>query len=317
MKQTRREFVGTLAMAGASIPFLSHINVQKDAAPVNNYPVRLFSKPLDRYEFDFMCECLVRSGIDGFDLTVRQGGKAEPTHIESVLPRLAEEAEKYNLKLDMMVTGILSTADPLAEKVLKTASALGIKYYRLGWYDYDIKAGIRQSIRKCRNELMAIAELNRKYKISAGYQNHSGTRIGGPVWDIHELLQGIPSDLIGCQYDVRHANVEGANTWVLGMRFIAPMINSLAIKDFTWLTVNGRPEAVTVPLGEGIVNWDLYFKTIKELDIKGPITLHIEYPLLEEGEEALPLINQQNIIVKKLTKDMEFLRSNLEKYQLN
>jgi len=316
MKQTRREFVGTLAMAGASIPFLSHINVQKDAAPVNNYPVRLFSKPLDRYEFDFMCECLVRSGIDGFDLTVRQGGKAEPTHIESVLPRLAEEAEKYNLKLDMMVTGILSTADPLAEKVLKTASALGIKYYRLGWYDYDIKAGIRQSIRKCRNELMAIAELNRKYKISAGYQNHSGTRIGGPVWDIHELLQGIPSDLIGCQYDVRHANVEGANTWVLGMRFIAPMINSLAIKDFTWLTVNGRPEAVTVPLGEGIVNWDLYFKTIKELDIKGPITLHIEYPLLEEGEEALPLINQQNIIVKKLTKDMEFLRSNLEKHQL-
>jgi len=316
MKQTRREFVGTLTMAGASIPLLSHINVQKDIAPVNNYPVRLFSKPLDGYEFDFMCECLVRSGIDGFDLTVRQGGKAEPTHIESVLPRLAEEAEKYNLKLDMMVTGILSAGDPLAEKVLKTASALGIKYYRLGWYDYDIKAGIRQSIRKCRNELMAIAELNRKYKISAGYQNHSGTRIGGPVWDIHELLQGIPSDLIGCQYDVRHANVEGANTWVLGMRLIAPMINSLAIKDFTWLTVNGKPEAVTVPLGEGIVNWDLYFKTIKELDIKGPVTLHVEYPLLEGGEEALPLINQQNIIVKKLTKDMEFLRSYLDKYQL-
>ena len=316
MKQTSREFVGTLAMAGASIPFLSHINVQKDIAPVKNYPVRIFSKPLDGYEFDFMCECLVRSGIDGFDLTVRQGGKAEPTHIESVLPRLAEEAEKYNLKLDMMVTGILSTADPLAEKVLKTASALEIKYYRLGWYDYDIKAGIRQSIRKCRNELMAIAELNRKYKISAGYQNHSGTRIGGPVWDIHELLQGIPSDLIGCQYDVRHANVEGANTWVLGMRLIAPMINSLAIKDFTWLNVNGKPEAVTVPLGEGIVNWDLYFKTIKELDIKGPVTLHVEYPLLEGGEEALPLINQQNIIVKKLTKDMEFLRSYLDKYQL-
>jgi len=316
MKQTRREFVGTLTMAGASIPLLSHINVQKDIAPVNNYPVRLFSKPLDGYEFDFMCECLVRSGIDGFDLTVRQGGKAEPTHIESVLPRLAEEAEKYNLKLDMMVTGILSAGDLLAEKVLKTASALGIKYYRLGWYDYDIKAGIRQSIRKCRNELMAIAELNRKYKISAGYQNHSGTRIGGPVWDIHELLQGIPSDLIGCQYDVRHANVEGANTWVLGMRLIAPMINSLAIKDFTWLNVNGKPEAVTVPLGEGIVNWDLYFKTIKELDIKGPVTLHVEYPLLEGGEEALPLINQQNIIVKKLTKDMEFLRSYLDKYQL-
>jgi sugar phosphate isomerase/epimerase len=163
---------------------------------------------------------------------------------------------------------------------------------------------------------MAIAELNRKYKIRAGYQNHSGTRIGGPVWDIHELLQGIPSDLIGCQYDVRHATVEGANTWMLGMRLLAGQITSLAIKDFTWKTINGKPEAVTVPLGEGIVNWDLYFQTVKELKIKGPVTLHVEYPLLEKGEEELPLISQQNIIVKKLTKDMDFLRLNLEKYNL-
>lgn len=316
MKQTRREFVGTLTMAGAAMPFISPINAEKDIISGSNYPVRLFSKPLDSYEFDFMCECLVRSGIGGFDLTVRQGGKAEPTHIESVLPRLVEEAEKYNLKLDMMVSGILSAGDPFTEKVLRTASGLGIKYYRLGWYDYDIKAGIRQSIRKCRNELMAIAELNRKYKIRAGYQNHSGTRIGGPVWDIHELLQGIPSDLIGCQYDVRHANVEGANTWLLGMRLIAPMINSLAIKDFTWLTVKGKPEAVTVPLGEGIVNWDLYFKTVKELGIKGPVTLHVEYPLLENGEEKLPLVRQQEIITGKLRKDMDFLNACLKKYDL-
>lgn len=316
MKQTRRDFVSTLTMAGAAVPFLSHINLGKDIMPENNYPVRLFSKPLDSYEFDFMCECLVRSGIGGFDLTVRPGGKAEPTHVESVLPRLVEEAEKLGLKLDMMVTGILSAGDPLAEKVLKTASGLGISYYRLGWYDYDINTGIRKSIQKCRNELKEIAVLNRKYKIRAGYQNHSGVRIGGPVWDINELLQGIPSDLIGCQYDVRHATVEGANTWMLGMRLLADQITSLAIKDFTWKTINGKPEAVTVPLEEGIVNWDLYFQTVKELKIKGPVTLHVEYPLLEEGEETLPLISQQNIIVKKLTKDMDFLRLNLEKNNL-
>ena len=81
MKQTRREFVGTLTMAGAAIPFISHISAEKDIISGSNYPVRLFSKPLDSYEFDFMCECLVRSGIGGFDLTVRQGGKAEPSHI--------------------------------------------------------------------------------------------------------------------------------------------------------------------------------------------------------------------------------------------
>ena len=44
-----------------------------------------------------MCECAVKSGIGGFDLTVRPGGKAEPSRVESVLPGLAEKAKKYNL----------------------------------------------------------------------------------------------------------------------------------------------------------------------------------------------------------------------------
>jgi L-ribulose-5-phosphate 3-epimerase UlaE len=100
------------------------------------------------------------------------------------------------------------------------------------------------------------------------------------------------------------------------MHLIADHIQTLAIKDFTWQSVNGRPEAVTVPLGEGMVNWDLYFKTLKELNIFGPITLHIEYPLLDKGEEKLPLIQQQSIIVGKLRKDMDFLNGYLRKYDL-
>jgi sugar phosphate isomerase/epimerase len=48
----------------------------------------------------------------------------------------------------------------------------------------------------------------------------------------------------------------------------------------TWL-----PEPVTVSLGEGMVNWDLFFKMVKELNIVAPLTLHIEYPLLEKDEE--------------------------------
>jgi sugar phosphate isomerase/epimerase len=140
--------------------------------------------------------------------------------------------------------------------------------------------------------------------------------IGGPVWDLHELLRGFPPEFAGSQYDVRHAMVEGTDTWNIGMRLIASHIRTLAIKDFTWENVNGKPQTVTVPLGEGMVDWDLFFKTVKELNISGPITLHIEYPLLEKGEEKLTLVQQQEIIVRKLKKDMEFLNTFMKKYQL-
>jgi len=316
MKQNRRDFISTMASAGAAIPFISKLDLETAISPQQNYPVRLFSKPIDAYEFDFMCECLVKSGIGGFDLTVRPGGKAEPSHVDSVLPRLIEEAQKFNLVIDMMVTGILSVSDPYAEKVLKTATASGVKYYRLGWFDYDKSTGIWQSLQKCRALLKEIVELNRKYKIHGGYQNHTGVRIGAPVWDLHELLRDLPPEYLGCQYDVRHAMVEGTNTWILGMRLIADHIRTLAIKDFTWMTMQGKPQAVTVPLGEGMVDWDLFFTTVKGLNIAAPITLHVEYPLLAAGDEKLSLIQQQEIIVKKLKKDMDFLNSYLDKYQL-
>ena len=100
------------------------------------------------------------------------------------------------------------------------------------------------------------------------------------------------------------------------MRLITSHIRTLAIKDFTWQNINGKVQAVTVPLGEGIINWDLFFKTVIELNIKGPITLHIEYPLLEKNEETLTLPQKQEIIVRKIKKDMDFLNSYLKKYQM-
>lgn len=316
MKQNRREFLTTMAAAGAAMPFVSMTNARSETPQAQKYPVRLFSKPIDKYDFDFMCECLVKSGIKGFDMTVRKGGKVEPATVETDLPKLVEQSKKFNLVFDMMVTEILSASDPFTERILKSASAAGVKYYRFGWAPYEDKLGIMETLKKYRGEMVRLTELNRKYKIHGGYQNHAGARIGGPVWDLHELLRDLPAEYTGSQYDVRHAMVEGANTWILGMRLLTPHIKTLAIKDFTWQTVKGKPQAVTVPMGEGMVNWDQFFKTVKELKIEGPLTLHVEYPLLGNGEDKLSLGQQQEIIVRKFKKDMDFINSFLSKYQL-
>lgn len=316
MKQTRRQFISTVAAAGAAVPFISYAETGSMQDKPKKFPLRIFSKPLDSYEFDFMCECVLKSGIEGFDLTVRPGGKVEPAEVEDKLPKLAGDAKKYKLAMDMMVTGIVSASDPLTERVLKTASSLGIKHYRLGYYEFDYKAGIWESLQKYKSELREITGINGKYSIHGGYQNHAGTRVGGPVWDLFELLRDLPPDLTGCQYDPRHAMVEGANSWIIGMRLLAPWIKTMAIKDFTWVTGNGRPRAVTVPMGEGMVNWDLFFRTVKELNISGPLTLHVEYALLDKSELQLPLAKQQEIIVRKISKDVEFLKGFLGKYEL-
>ncbi len=316
MIQNRRQFISTAAMAGMAIPLASSMVSGLTSDQTKHSVVRLFSKPLDRFDTGFMCECVSEAGINGFDVTVRPGGKIEPVSVETLLPQFIEIAGRSGLATDMMVTGIVSASDPYTERVLKAASSVGITHYRLGWMSYDLKSGVRESLAKFRSELVGIDKLNSKYKINGGYQNHSGTNIGGPVWDLDELLRGLSPESTGIQYDVRHAMVEGANSWIVGLNLVAPGITSLAIKDFTWKRINGKTSAESVPLGEGIVDWDHYFTTVKALNISGPITLHVEYPLLDAGEESLSLSKKKEIIVRKLKKDYDFLNSFLLRYGL-
>jgi sugar phosphate isomerase/epimerase len=109
---------------------------------------------------------------------------------------------------------------------------------------------------------------------------------------------------------------EGAASWVNGIRLLRPHIGSLAIKDFTWDVSSRRPRVVSLPLGEGIVDFDAYFRLVKELGLRLPISLHIEYPLLSRTEESLPLLEKQKIVTAKLKKDVDYIRTQLAKHQI-
>ncbi len=97
------------------------------------------------------------------------------------------------------------------------------------------------------------------------------------------------------------------------MHLLARNIGSLAIKDFTWQVDKGTARIINVPLGEGLVDFSLYFKTLRELNIDVPVTLHIEYPLLSPGEENYPLLSQQKLIVNRIKKEVQFIRDHENK----
>ena len=55
-------------------------------------------------------------------------------------------------------------------------------------------------------------------------------------------------------------------------------------KDFKWEQSPGKAAIDNVPIGEGIVNFDAYFKLVRELNLTGPISVHFEYPPFERTE---------------------------------
>jgi sugar phosphate isomerase/epimerase len=314
---SRRNFISTVAAAGIALPLTGLKGTNFFAGSFESArKIHVFSKALSWLGYDQMAALIAETGAEGIDLTVRPEGNVLPEKAESDLPLAVEAARKHGLSVDMIVTNIVMADQPYAESVIRTASSLGIKFYRLGWLDYDNALGIQGSIKKYRSDLKKLEELNRRYNIHGAYQNHAGTMVGGAVWDIYELLYDMDPQFLGCQYDVRHATVEGSTSWPNGLKLVAPWVKCSDIKDFKWENVEGKWTAVSVPLGEGIVDFVQYFTLIKKLNIPGPISVHFEYPPVENSKEKLSESEKRKLFPAVMKKDIERLKSWLTKYQI-
>jgi L-ribulose-5-phosphate 3-epimerase len=305
----RRSFVKTLAVSSAAASFSPG---QLLRAEGNRYSFNCFTKLLQWLDYKETAEVLKRAGYDGADLTVRPGGHVLPERVEEDLPRAVEAFQNAGLKVPMMVTNIVRPDQPFAEQTLRTAKALGVEVYRLGYMSYDENLGIEKSIESLRPQLKELAGLNRQIGITGAYQNHAGTRIGATVWDLFLLLKGISPELIGIQYDIKHATAEGGHSWLVGLKLVSEKINCFALKDFLWQKRDdGHWKDETVPLGEGMVDYDAFFKAVDQLGIVCPITMHIEYELphdLEKGASHDVLKEKEIKIFKRdLDKTKEFM----------
>lgn len=317
MELKRRDFIKGIAAASATVATTGAFALGNLASgDTQRVQISYFTKLLDGYETSFMAETLAMAGIDSLDVTVRPKGKIEPERVKDDFPKYVETARKAGLRTDMMVTAIESPDEPYTRQVLETAAKLGVKHYRMNWLKYDFNKGIEQSLAGIKSKLSALAQLNQSIGIQAGYQNHSGNSFGAPLWDVYQVIRDLPLQWIGSQYDIRHAVVEGAASWVIAIDLLKKNIASLAIKDFTWEVSGNKAKILNVPLGEGVVDFDKYFSILKELQIKAPVTLHVEYPVVNADEEKLPLLQQQKIMVPKIKHDVDFIRNNFQKYQL-
>ena len=258
-------------------------------------------------DYDEMAETAAEIGFEGIALTVRPRGHVLPEEVEDRLPLAVEAIQKAGLRVPMMTTAITDPEDPLTETILKTASDLGIGYYRMGYLNYRDDLGVAETLESYKSRMRALADMNASYGIHGAYQNHSGTRVGGAVWDLWHVLEGLDPTWIGCQYDVRHATVEGGRAWPVGMRLLAPYIQITAIKDFYWKKEGDRWEIENTPLGTGMVRFDQYVKLAEEYQIAGPISLHFEYGLPHDRHGSrTPEVKEETIRVMK--RDVNWLK---------
>src|SRR5688572_4996549 len=317
MKTNRREFLINSLLTTAGLSSAMNTAAKETTAstkttsllPDNDgLKISIFSKHLQWLNYAEMAQVAAQIGFDGVDITVRPGGHVLPERVAEDLPKAVDAVKKAGMNVYMITTSVTDADDPFTDGILKTASALGIQHYRMGWLKYNAQKSIEDSLKDIELQLSKLAEVNKKYSIYGEYQNHSGLYFGAPIWDLYTVLARINSPWLASQYDIFHATVEGANSWPLALKLMKPHIKSVDIKDFQWAKKEGKWMTEVVRLGEGFVDYKSYLTLLKLYAINVPISMHYEYSLGGAEHGATSLTIDRNEVIKAMQTDLNNFR---------
>lgn len=310
----RRVFIKKAGLAALALPLIqSKVFGSSDNPKKSMNPICYFTKHLQWLDFNDLGIALKEAGFDGADLTVRIGGHVEPENAATDLPKAVNALEKHRISMPMVVTKISDPDEKGLDSLLSALSDNGIKYYRMGYFNYDYTISIEKNIEHFHQVFERLAEKNATHKICGVYQNHAGNRLGASIWDLLWSLKGIDPDHLGCQFDVRHATFEGGRSWENDFRAIKDHIRTTVVKDFHWQkNEKGEWANNNTLMGHGMVDFNKYFKLYHEMKIDGPISNHSEYPLITKEESKLSKAEKMKLAISRLKQDVEYTKSFLK-----
>jgi sugar phosphate isomerase/epimerase len=294
----RRDFLAAAAAVGSAACFgAAAIGADRASEPTARaIKFCAFEKFLQDLSHDELADGLAKLEFNGVEVTARRGGRIDPERAEEQLPALIDALAKRNLEVTILTTEVNRADDPTNENLLATAAKLGVKRYRLGWFKYADDRPIPAQLADYRSQLLDLAALNRELGITGLWQNHSGEPyVGATIWDLHPLLEGVPTDDIAAAFDIRHATVEGGISWPRLYQLIKPHVGALYMKDFAW---SGNRDK-HVKFGDGRVE-PRYFEMLKRDRLNVPVSIHVEYLPRSSAQENLHAIGRDFKRVQEL-----------------
>jgi sugar phosphate isomerase/epimerase len=235
-------------------------------------------------------------GYEGIELTVMNGGHVNPGATNVDLVRAIESVRGASLEVPMIATTIAGPSDPTAYPILAITGRTDVHLYRMGAWAWGADPNPQRRIVEFRANLANLLQLGRQCEMVAMFPNHAAVGgqnfIGSVIWDVHPVISDLDPALIGYYFDPSQTQ-----DWEIALRLVLPRLKAVGIQDVIWDKVGATWVRKACPLGEGIVDWPLFFHILAQANFTGPVSIHLDYPAPD------PL--------GAMTKDLEFVRKEI------
>ncbi len=267
------------------------------AAPPRRTPmVCAFSQNLIKIGYPQLGIIAQQIGYDGVDLTVMDGGHVNPRITNVDLVRAFESVRGAGLDVPMITTSLTSVAEATAYPILAITGHTQVHLYRLGFWPWGRSANVAQRLAQVRTDLTGLLVAGRQFEMTAMFPNRAGGFVGEAIWDAQSIIGGMDPQWIGYYFDPSQTG--GAANWESALRLALPRLKAVALQDFQWVKTGSDWKMQMCPLGEGIVDWTLFFRILAEAKFAGPLSLHLEYQPQDEPAA--------------MAKDIDFVRKQIQ-----
>ena len=279
---SRRDFIARTLAASSTAALCGGSALPILAEGTSSPPIVVFSKVYQalKLDFDQAAALTAEAGLDGIDCPLRPGGEILPGNATRQLPQYAEALRKKGLRLPLLTTAITSVSSPCTEDILRAGKKEGVQFYRLGFITRQPDAPPGEQVREIRAQLTDLAALNKQVGIGAVFQNHSPagrSYVGGNLAELYDIVKDFDPAQIGVAFDIGHALVVLGDDWRPHFEKLKAHVKVVYIKD---VKRGGR----WVPFGEGDIAATGYFKLLRQLGYRAPISMHIEFDWTRGGK---------------------------------
>ncbi len=272
----RRQALKTLAGAAAA-QIAAAQTPRPSATPTP--PVIVFSQNLIQIEYPELGDIVKQMGFDGVDLTVRPGGHVEPKLANVDLVRAVEVMQGEGLTVPVITTALTTPMDRTVGPVIALAGMAHVPLFRPGYWPYGNTPNILARVAEAQRDFAALVSIGRQYQIGGAFHNSTGDNVGSAVWDVQRVIEPLDPAWAGFYFDPCGATAEGGvSGWEIALRLALPRIKAVTIQDFTWEKKDGRWQMMKCPLGQGMVDFPKFFRTLAQANYSGPVTVEVGYP---------------------------------------
>ena len=207
--------------------------------------------------------------------------------------RAIESVRGADLEVPMISTNITVPNDPTVYPILAITGHTQVHLYRTGFWPWGYMADLARRTTEIHANLISLMSIGKQYEMIAMIPNRAGGYFGESVWDANTIVSALDPNLIGYYFDPSQTVA-----WEQALLLARPRLRAVAVQDY-YFEKSGKSWArKACPLGEGMVDWDLFFRMLAQFRFTGPLSIHYEY--------------QQQDSLSALTKDLEFVRKHIQ-----